>query len=297
MRRKFLANPAAGGGGVGREFPALVERIRGRLGPVEIEQGESWDDLRARAARAAAEGYDLVVALGGDGTVNAVANGLVGQSRTSLAVAPLGTGSDYFRGYAASIDWLDVLIEGVVRTVDVGEIRLGKSQRYFVNMASVGLSAEVVRWRQRAPQWIPGVFAYGLPALVAVSKLSPSVVSMKVNGVTLTDSFVTVFVAKGRYAGGGMKLGAAARLDDGKLALTAVRYESPLHALPRFPRLYRGNFDDPMFLTRTVTQLAIHTERPWPAECDGELLGEGALEIRVVPRALRLLAPADEPHV
>jgi len=290
MRRKFLANPAAAAGSLGRRLPSLTESLKSRFGSADVEVGENWGDLRARAKRAADDGFEVVVALGGDGTVNAVGNGLYG-SKTALAVGPLGTGCDYYRGYAGKLPWLEVLASGTPKAVDVVEIHSGSGRRVYLNMASAGLSADVVRRREGVPAAVPAILAYGIPALAAVFAMRGNRVHLEIDGETIDEDFVTVFLAKGTFAGGGMRIGANAKLDDGKIAFTAVRAEGTFRSLPRFPRLYDGRFDDPLFLVRSASHVKIHPKASWLVECDGELIGSSPIEARVLPGALSLLVP------
>lgn len=296
MKRKFLLNPTAAGGRAGRAWHRSREALEKRFGPLDLEVATGWDDLRLRARRAAETRYDVVVAMGGDGTVSAAANGLAG-TETALAVAPLGTGSDTYRGYAGRADWRDVLETGRVRLVDLGSLETSAGSRHFVNMASAGLAADVVRRRETMPSWLPGILAYGLPALGAVVSLRATALEIDVDGERLDGAYVALFLSKGKFAGGGMRIGAAATPDDGSFALTLVRAEPFWRALPRFPRLYTGRFDDPMFVTRAAKSVAVRGDALWPVEADGEPRGTSPLAARVVPKALRLLSPTGVPHV
>lgn len=296
MKIQFLANPAAASGRVGRRLPALRALLERRFGRCDLEVASSWEDLRIGARRAADEGADVVVALGGDGTVNAVVNGLA-ETPTALAVAPLGTGSDYFRGYAAGHSWLDVLEHGRRRDVDLGELITSEGRRFFANMATAGLAADVVRRRHSVPAWVPGMLAYGIPALGAVLTLRSRALEIDVDGERLDGRYVAAFLAKGTFAGGGMRLGAGAQLDDGRLSFTAVRADGVFRSLRRFPRLYGGRFDDPLFVTRSARRVKLGAAESWPVECDGELRGDAPLEASVRCKALRLLVPCEKSHV
>jgi YegS/Rv2252/BmrU family lipid kinase len=292
VRIRVLANPAAGGGVVARRLSAVVDELERRFSVPDVEVAESWDDLRRRAARAARAGVDVVAAVGGDGTVSAVANGLAGTP-TALAVVPLGTGSDFFRGYAGRADWQSLLAQGHRRRVDVGEIVASGTRRLFVNMLSAGFGADVVHGRLP----LPGPLAYGVPAFLKALRIREAQLGLTVDGETLEGAFVAVFVAKGRFAGGGIRLGAHARLDDGKFSVVAVRATSPLGALRRLPSAMRGRLDDPLFLLRAASRVTVVAHPTWRIEADGELLGETPVETRIWPAALTLLAPTDESRV
>lgn len=301
MRVKFIVNPSAGRGRAGRALPALEKQALAALGSFDALVTTRGSELGAAAREALEAGYDRIVAVGGDGTLNGIANGFFEggeplKTGAALVPSPLGTGSDYFRTVSGGrkADWLGLLRASVVRPVDVGVIEwIGSGRRhFFLNVSTVGMGAEVVRRRERLPKAVPSVLAYALPTLTTLLGFRPIRAAVKYEGGEYAGGFLTLFVAKGTYAGGGMKLGGRVALDDGRLDVTIVKGMPLTQTLPRLPKLYTGKFEgDSGFVQAKTPWIEISAEPSLPSEADGEFLGTGPVRITVRPRALNICFP------
>jgi diacylglycerol kinase family enzyme len=305
MRRKFIVNPKSGGGGALRQLPALAEFFRRRDGRFEHVLGESRAHLIAQTRLALHAGCDQIVALGGDGTVNAVLNGFFEQGQAirpgaRLAVGPLGSGSDYFRTLvrgARARDWREIVLHHRAQPVDIGAIDFATgapAREYFINLASVGLSAVVVRERERLPGWVPGPLAYLLPTLQQMVRYRAAPARIAVDGQALDVVLNAAFIAKGTYGGGGMKFGPAVAPADGRFEVTVFEGMSNLEMLLKMGRLYTGSFTGVKgahkFMARAVS---VRAPAALPMEFDGEV-GRGTdFEIGILPRAVTVCFPAD----
>ncbi len=259
-------------------------------------------------ARAAAlNGADVVVAVGGDGTINEVVNGLMHadvapDARPALGILPAGSGSDFIRTLGQPCDLhaaLRVLIAGRLKSIDVGEIECapleGRSlcpiRRHFVNIAGCGSSAKVVEWFNS--RRVPGTLGYALAAgLTALRYRFPLV------DVTLDDrpaersSPNVLFICNGEYCGGGMHVGKGARIDDGLLQVVEVAGVGRLGSLLQWPRLYTGSVDRVRGASvRAAQVLRITSEEDVLVDCDGDLCGRLPATYRAVPGALNVCVP------
>jgi diacylglycerol kinase (ATP) len=303
MKRVFVVNPKAGSGIGPRRLQRLETFFRRRGGSFDVVLTSSREDVVARTRELLRAGAGQIVAVGGDGTLNAVANGFFDHGRpvrpdASLAVARMGSGSDYFRGLAdnGKCDWREIVLNPVVRPVDVAVVRrLGDSlaePRYFLNLMGFGMSADVVRRKDRLPPWLPRSLRYLLPTLPNLFRARVARFSIVADETSLDCDAVAVFVAKGTYAGGGMRFGGGVTLDDGHLDITMVRPMSPWSMLIKTPKLYSGNFaNDPAIEKLRASRLRIESDPPLPAECDGELHGSTGVEITILPRAIQVCFP------
>lgn len=303
MRRVFLVNPKAGGGIGSRKLERLEAFFRQRGSSFEAVLAASREDLIRRTRELLRDGADQLVAVGGDGTMNAVANGFFEQGHVlrpdaSLAVARVGSGSDYFRGLVAKAqcDWREIVLNPVVRPVDVVVVHRIDDPRgepyYFLNLMGFGMSAEVVRRKQHLPRWLPRSLHYLLPTLPNLFRARVARIRIVADDTSLECDTTAVFVAKGTYAGGGMRFGGGVTLDDGRLDITVVRPMSPWSMLIKMPKLYSGNFkNDPAIDKMIASRLRIEADPPLPAECDGELHGTTGVNITILPRAIQVCFP------
>ncbi len=301
MKLKGIFNPAAGRGRVKRSLARLKADWHRHYGDAPYALTESADDTEQKTRAALKEGFDRIFAVGGDGTLNRVANGFFEDGKpinpsATLALSDWGTGSDYFRGVFAGSkrDPFDVAEQPNVRPVDVCQIEWAENGRrhFFLNASTIGLGAEVVRRREALSPAVPALLAYALPTLTALFDYRPQDARVTMDGQVFDGSLFTVFLAKGQFAGGGMRLGAKAQLDDGLLDVTIVRGMPLWRTLPRLPKLYTGNFENDLaFVKAKAARIEIRSATPLPVEADGDPLGHTEILVTVHPRALKVCFP------
>ena len=292
MRFLLVLNPDSGSGGRA-DAAALVEEARSRLDDVDVAEVGPGADLERRIRAAAAAGT-VVVAAGGDGTVNAVVQHLAG--RDVLGVLPLGTLNHFARDLG--LRDMDVAFEalrhGVPRPVDLGRVRLdGTGRRFFVNHLGLGVYADSVRERERmdAGKW-PALAAASLRVLF---RARPLVGEVAADGdARLLDAWI-LFVGNNRYGTAPGRIGTRERIDEGVLDVRLLRMGAR-RVLPGKlalgilrSRPWRGKR-----LVRTeARRVAVELRGPArPVSMDGEVEGPArSLEVEVAPRALRVLQP------
>jgi YegS/Rv2252/BmrU family lipid kinase len=254
-------------------------------------QGEAVEIAR----RAAGDGYPLVVAVGGDGTVNEVINGLVDQSGKSAAVLGClftGRGCDGVRNFSLPRDLRDAcrrLVEGQDLAVDLGLVRWGRGgERCFIGSAGAGFDTAVAQKAQVGT--ISGIFSY-LPALVtSLATYRNQQLTVEADGQTLFDGPTTaVVIANGAYFGGGMKIAPGALPTDGKLDLVLLRDLGAWEILRWLPSVYWGkHLANPKISTHQAQTVRLSGVSAVPCHLDGEVCGETPLSVSVLPGALRL---------
>ena len=298
--RLFLVNPSTRS----HEPLADVERwFRERDGGFEAVVTRDREDVIRRTRDALRAGARQIVALGGDGTVNAVANGFFDENGAPisadamLAVAPWGTGCDYWRSIAGggAVDWKETVLAGHATPTDVGRLQYRRSGGvlHFVNAASVGLSAEVVRRQRAMPRWLPALASYSLPSAMGLLTFRPVPLVITLDGKRYDGEFLSAFFAKGTHLGGGMRFGGNVAADDGRLDVTLLHGMSLAESLPRFGKIYTGRFHGDRKITKTTaSEILIEAPAAQPMELDGELEGTTDVEVRVLRRAVRVCRPA-----
>jgi diacylglycerol kinase family enzyme len=246
----------------------------------------------------------MVVALGGDGTVNELATGLIeaGAHETVLGIMPLGTGNDAGRALGLvdpSSAWA-ALEGGQARKMDVIEVRChtreGEQTRYSLVYAAAGFAAEILeRTTPRVKRWARRRGCYTIGFLRAVFGWRSPWMRIRCDGREYSGRYLVASAANAEWVGGGvMRLSPGARWDDGLLNVNLIPELSSWQALRSFPRLYRGTHLAVKGLHYlTVTEMVLHAEPPTKVQVDGEVCGETPARFRVLPGALRVRCGGD----
>jgi len=306
MRTCAIVNPAAGRGRGKRLWPRFEPRLRAATTALSVQCTTGPGHATRLARTAIRNGYDRLVAVGGDGTLHEVVNGYFEPDGTALAPAPplvplpCGTGTDFNRmlGGKTGLDALAYLHSDRVRAIDL--LRLGytdldgePAHRYAVNIASVGLSSEVVRAVNRGGLSLPSPRLRYLAAIVrALLSHEPFRVGLTLDGVNLGERCVRVVAAaNGHTFGAGVKIAPNAVIDDGRLDVTILDDVPASRLFRNLPRFYDGRHLSLDGVTahrgRRLTIRPLDDAPVW-LEADGELLGRLPVTVEVVPDALRI---------
>lgn len=297
---KIIVNPVAGASSTHRKW-RVISKLLKRFGlSYDYDYTDGVGHAIELAKDAANDGYPWVVAVGGDGTVNEVANGLlhVTGSDTALGVISTGTGSDFIRSTGVSQRYT-VACSSLSRwrksLIDIGVVEYhhnGKLQkRFFVNAAGVGFDASVVKATERLPKVFGGTIPYltGLMSTLFTYQNKPVV--LRVDERLKKISVLSIVLANGRYFGGGMFIAPDAHLDDGLLDMIIVGDIGKLELLKALPMVYRGTHGNhPKVSIEKVTGISIDSEKHVLVHADGELLGEAPANFRLIPAALNVIA-------
>ena len=259
---------------------------------------EVLSEFPGHLGQAARDAHDsLLVVIGGDGTVNEVANGVAGTD-TELAVLPCGTGQDFGRTHGIP-DRFDhavrVALDGQTRTIDLGRVALGDgTTRFFANVGSAGMSGAVAQRANAMTKRFGGraTFFYALTREFLAWQNTRVTVELD-NGVQRDGPMHDVIVANGNFHGGGMKLAPDAGQDDGLFDVVTIGDVSKLDFLTTAPKLYSGRYlSHPKVELLRSSSVAVSATEPLPLEVDGEPIGATPARFEVVPAALRLRVPA-----
>jgi len=284
-----IFNPAARG-----EKSQRVRRfLETKAGPaVTLAPTQRADEARLLAARAVADGYRVIVAAGGDGTINEVVNGM-GTSDSVLGVLPLGTVNVFAQelGIPRRIEAAWALIQnGRPRTIDLARAESPGVIRYFIQLAGVGVDARAVRAASWELKKKVGPLSYVWAGLKTIS-LPHARIEVSANGNGSVGG-VAVLIGNGRYYGGRFSLFPKARMDDGLLDVCVFETWGYLDMLRYTQGVLRGvHIDLGGVEYFQAERLACHAPSPTPFELDGEDVGDAPVTFSVVPRALRVIAP------
>jgi diacylglycerol kinase (ATP) len=290
MRTFVILNPNAG---TAQDVATLRTHLHDMDGVViapTAERGEAT--VLARQAQGA--GYDLVVAAGGDGTINEVVNGLSDDwAGSTLGVLPLGTGNDLVRTLAIPADLAEavaVLRRGITCSLDV-VCAESDATRYFLNVSAGGFSGLVNEQLTDEVKATWGPLAYLRSALAALPDLTDYHMTIQFDDDEPQDLLAyNVVVANARWVAGGVPIAPIAIVDDGLLDVVIV----PATSLPRLailvPQILVGrHLDQPELVYRRARRVRFASEPGMWFNTDGELVGNQPAAFRVLPRALRVI--------
>jgi diacylglycerol kinase (ATP) len=299
-----IVNPAAQNGTAGRRWPRLAEHARALGLEIDAVFTEAQGHATELARAAAADGRELVAALGGDGTVNEVVNGLApsGAAGPELAILPFGTGRDTIRTYGIpknAKNALELLRSGRTRTIDLGRATFqatggGEASRWYINIGSCGLTGAVAERAERTSKRLGGTpsFLFATVATFAAWHNVPFVVQVD-DEAPLELLANNVICANGRAFGGGIKVCPQAEPDDGLLDVLVWGDVGKLDLALNLPRLYRGtHLGHSKVTVLRARRVRVEPARPLPLELDGELPGTTPATFEIAPAALRLRVPA-----
>jgi diacylglycerol kinase (ATP) len=309
-----IINPESAGGETIKAWPGIASDLRTHFGAFKSVFTDASDHGTEIATNAARQGIRLIIACGGDGTISEVANGILASGQDAeLGIIPSGTGGDFRRTLgipARSGDAARILREGKTRRIDVGRVSFTTETgepdtRYFLGVASFGMSADVIKrvktggtdWLPvKGPSWLSGRLSFGASMIQTAMQASAMRVIIQLDEEP--DRRLTVAnlcVANARYFGGGMKIAPEAKLTDGKFDVITIGDLGALRIVVNAPRLYLGSHlsmrDVGHALARKVVARPTAKTDEILLEVDGELPGRLPATFQIVPQALRVRCP------
>jgi diacylglycerol kinase (ATP) len=254
------------------------------------------------AERAARDGAPLVVAVGGDGTLNETVNGVLrAGTPTEVAIIPLGTGMDFVRTYGIPTRFEDAVHtarDGTVRTIDVGRVAYRRwdgteAERYVANVGSVGMSAAVAQRANGMSKALGGRTTFFYALVRVFFEWQNTIVTVELDGGERREARLhDVIVANGQWHGGAMHLAPDARPDDGLFDVVLIGDITKLDFATTAPKIYSGKYlAHPKVDLLRSRSVGVDAPERLPIELDGEQVGTTPARFEIVPQALRIRAP------
>lgn len=292
IRARLIYNPTSGREEVRRRLPAILQRLeRGGI-ETSCHATEGEGDAAKAASDAVERGFDMVIAAGGDGTLNEVVSGLsVHDRRPSLGILPLGTTNDFARAHGIPKQWTDacdLITRRFTRPVDVGRA----DDKYFINIAGGGSLTELTYEVPSKLKTMVGQLAYYMKGLEKITRLHPVRMRISADGFGTFDEEIMLFlIANSNSVAGFDRLAPDASTNDGVFDVLALRKCS----LPEFIRIatmvMRGErvIDDEHFVYFQSDKIVVESESRVQLNLDGEFGGTLPCTFSMLPSHLNVI--------
>jgi diacylglycerol kinase (ATP) len=303
FRAKFIVNPSSANRSTGRLWSQLEDVMRKHFGDFEFCLTETPNHATRLTSEALHDGFEMVVAVGGDGTVNEVVNGFFNSGSlinpdAVLGVISRGTGSDFIKtlGIPKPIEAACRTLRGrAIRKCDAGHFTcLGHHgehiERYFINIADFGMGGETVERVNRTTKAFGGFASFLYGALSTILTFKSKRIKVKVDDSYEADKLIdNVVVANGQYFGGGMWVAPRAQVDDGMFDILIIEEMGRLESLRNISKLYKGTHLQHPKVTclhgKTVTAESPDTVL---LDVEGEQIGRLPVRFDIIPAAINV---------
>ncbi|RCK77284.1 MAG: Transcription regulator [contains diacylglycerol kinase catalytic domain] [Ignavibacteriae bacterium] len=300
MKYHFILNPVAGRGKAYR----AIKYIRNLLREKDLNHEFSITNAPGDATKLAYESknfFDTIVAIGGDGTVNEVMNGLV-NSNTKLGVIPLGSGNDFARSLKVSnkIDKaIDIILNEKIIYCDVGKVKTKNintqdkpiSERFFINGIGIGFDATVALESQKI-KLIRGIPLYMVAVMKALLKYRTPKFYLKLDNFITKSKYFLIAIGNGQSSGGGFKLTPEAKLNDSKFDVCYVEDIGLLKIFKMLPSSIKGTHKRFKEVHYTKAEnIEVTSQNNFVVHVDGEIIGTqvNSIEISLIPKKLKVI--------
>lgn len=298
-----IVNPASGAGETGHRWPSIAELLCKIIGKFDVAFTRERGHAIVLARQGLFDGHSLILAVGGDGTINEVANGFFDGKRlinpeSILAIVPAGTGSDFDRSLNAAepaAGAYERLAAGRFRTIDIGRASYVNcsgvpASRVFLNVGSLGCSANAVHMMGRRWKKVGGKYTYLAGAAVALLGNRDKVVGIEVDGLEREEITATnVAICNGTYFGAGIRVAPLAAFDDGLFDVTVWAGIGIADLIRKRRSLFDGShLREPGTRAFRAKHLRITCGQDLPIELDGEPVGRLPASFEILPQALRV---------
>lgn len=305
MQDKWMAiiNPSSGNGKTEQRW----KTVKAQLKQAGIALGEVYTSNQgegiALTRSVLEDGYKKIIAVGGDGTLNEVLNGLMEEDKPfveniELAVLGHGTGSDFRRSLQTDKNihsFITSLKNTRPQLIDIGKVIYQNREqeletRYFINASNLGIGTEVVNRVNQRAKMFGSKLTYVIGLMSTLFQYNNIKISMKLDDKEIVEgTFCAVMICNGQYIGGGMHIAPHAELNDGLFEVIVVKDISKQKLIAKFPLLYSGrHINLPEIAVYQCRSISVVTTDSTVLETDGEIIGSLPHEFRILPKCLRL---------
>jgi YegS/Rv2252/BmrU family lipid kinase len=293
MKILLLVNPAAGRKQGKATAAQALKLFQDKGISAEARYSEFSGHLFQLAESAVTEPWDAIVAVGGDGTLFEIINGMLAGDPglpIPLGIIPVGTGNSFSRDL--NIGGLDTAVAKIVRAkvrkVDLGQYESSEGTRVFINILGFGFVADVANEAHKHKRW--GALSYVIGVLVITARLESYSLEMEIDGQKFTRDNCFVEISNSTKTGGDMLMAPQALIDDGFLDVIILNKISRIGLLKAFPKIFKGTHVNlPEVEVFKAKNISMKTNSPKILTPDGEIRGTTPLRVTVLPQKLQVL--------
>jgi diacylglycerol kinase (ATP) len=292
-----IVNPAAGGGRSRQLLPAALERLRAANIQVDVRETSALGHATEITQQAWSQGYRRFISVGGDGTSYEIVNGLFplspGTEAPTLGFLPLGTGNSFLRDFTDhGVEYaMEMLIAGRSRKCDVLRLRHKNGLLHYINLLSVGFTADVATMRARSfSTW--GEAGYQTSIFICLARFRRRPFPLSVDGEQSIDRRPCLFLTfnNSKFTGGTMMIAPGAATDDGLIEYVRWGPIGRIGLIRNLPRLYDGTHTQhPLAEVRKISRVNFHLDAPVDVMVDGEVITLHCECLDVLPGALNVV--------
>ncbi|CAM3464132.1 diacylglycerol kinase [Marinicrinis lubricantis] len=289
-RARLIYNPTSGREEMKKRLPDILNRLE--RGGIETSChatiGEG--DATLAAATAIERGFDMIIAAGGDGTLNEVINGMAEQEhRPALGILPVGTTNDFARAVGIPKNWeaaCDIIIRQHSRVIDIGKV----NEKYFINIAGGGSMTELTYEVPSRLKTMVGQLAYYMKGLEKLPRLRPIELDIRSEEYSVNGQFMLFLISNSNSVGGFEKLAPMATLDDGLLDVILLKKCNLADFVKLVTLALRGeHLNDSHFVTFQTKHVEVSSKDYTQLNLDGEFGGTLPCSFSVLPKHISVL--------
>ena len=300
MKTELIINLTAGGGKPRPHLKTIFKYLKENGFNFKVSYTSYHGEAVELAQKAADNGAELIVSVGGDGTVNEIVNGIMkSKNDPLLGIIPLGWANDFIKSTNIPpniIEACKILIKGKTKNIDVGVIN---DQIYFANICGVGFDAEVAQLANQMKSKHPNLrilsaFVYVFATVKKLlSPFSYHDVKIKFDGQEIHSNILCIAISNGKFYGGRFKITPEAILDDGLLEICTVEEMGRLKYLMSIPKVFKGTHESIKGINfYRAKEIVIQSSEPVLAQVSGEVIeGQKEFTITLLPKSLKLIVP------
>ncbi len=294
---KIIFNPATRGGKAKKKLPKIEKFLKEKN--IDYQLFETTAPLEAitLAEDAKKEGFNVVCALGGDGTAHEVGNGAI-RVGLPFAAVPVGSGNDFVGGIGIDGKWED----GVANLKDgeIKEISIVKANdRYSINILDAGIGGDIAKASEKHLRWITGSLKYSLLTIALLTRHKPYPVKLTIDGREEECNLNLIAAGFGQTFGSGMNVLPDARFNQDKMSVAIIHDVGKFKFLRLFPKVFSAKHveETKHVSMMTASEIIVEPDESYKkilrGEAEGELFSEGQIKITAIPKGMKVLAPKD----
>ncbi len=299
-----IVNPVSAGKATGKEWPGFEQKLREQGYEFHVWYTSRQGHATELTRKALKEGFDFIISVGGDGTMNEVVNGFFEDGRqlnpdAKLAVFSRGTGCDFIKshGIKKGLDgFLALLSRNNCKKLDVGMVRYqdytkGQVSRYFLNISDLGLGGDTTNRINKTSKSLKGFLSFAICAITSILLFKNKNYSVVIDDqTTIKERLNSVIVANGRYFGGGMEVAPDAEMDDGLFDVVILGNLSTLELIMSFPSIYKGkHLKNPKVKIYKAKKISVASEPEALIDIDGEQPGTTDAHFEIITQAIKVM--------